>query len=403
MVANGRIVNGSTNAVLSDAIRTEARRIGFDLVGIADAGTPESLDHFDDWLESGFDGKMGYLSRRREAYSHPEAVLTGSVSLVMLGMNYRASSEPSMGSAAADSDQPPTGIPARVARYATGSLDYPDVLRERLATLADFVHDELPGCRTRGIVDTAPLLERDFARLAGLGWFGKNTMLIDRGQGSWFFLAALLVDRPLEHDTPHRTDHCGTCTACLDACPTDAFPEPYVLDARRCISYLTIELRNEPIPRELREGMGEWIFGCDICQEVCPWNRDSPTTTEQAFEPITGLARPDLVSLLQLDEATFQQQLGATPLERPGRTGLVRNAAIVAGNSQRHETNEPLIELLDDDDPVIRGSAAWALGRIGSTTSLAPLRQRRSVENMEDVQFEIDAAIKAVSAGSQAR
>ena len=403
MVANGRIVNGSTNAVLSDAIRTEARRIGFDLVGIADAGTPESLDHFDDWLESGFDGKMGYLSRRREAYSHPEAVLTGSVSLVMLGMNYRASSEPSMGSAAADSDQPPTGIPARVARYATGSLDYHDVLRERLATLADFVHDELPGCRTRGIVDTAPLLERDFARLAGLGWFGKNTMLIDRGQGSWFFLAALLIDRPLEHDTPHRTDHCGTCTACLDACPTDAFPEPYVLDARRCISYLTIELRNEPIPPELREGMGEWIFGCDICQEVCPWNRDSPTTTEPAIEPLTGLARPDLVSLLRLDEATFQQQLGATPLERPGRTGLVRNAAIVAGNSQRHETNEPLIELLDDDNPVIRGSAAWALGRIGSTTSLAPLRQRRSVENMEDVQFEIDAAIKAVSAGSQAR
>ena len=176
-----------------------------------------------------------------------------------------------------------------------------------------------------------------------------------------------------------------------------------MLDARRCISYLTIELRNEPIPRELREGMGEWIFGCDICQEVCPWNRDSPTTTEQAFEPITGLARPDLVSLLRLDEATFQQQLGATPLERPGRTGLVRNAAIVAGNSQRHETNEPLIELLDDDNPVIRGSAAWALGRIGSTTSLAPLRQRRSVENMEDVQFEIDAALKAVSAGSQAR
>ena len=403
MVANGRIVNGSTNAVLSDAIRTEARRIGFDLVGIADAGTPESLDHFDDWLESGFDGKMGYLSRRREAYSHPEAVLTGSASLVMLGMNYRASSEPSMGSAAADFDQPPTGIPARVARYATGSLDYHDVLRERLATLADFVHDELPGCRTRGIVDTAPLLERDFARLAGLGWFGKNTMLIDRGQGSWFFLAALLIDRPLEPDPPHGTDHCGTCTACLDACPTDAFPEPYVLDARRCISYLTIELRNEPIPGELREGLGDWVFGCDICQEVCPWNRESPTTTEPAFEPIAGLANPDLVSLLQLDEADFQQQLGATPLERPGRTGLVRNAAIVAGNSKRHETIEPLVGLLDDADPVVRSSAAWALGQIGSPTSVDPLRQRRSVENMEDVQYEIDAAIAAASAGSQTR
>ena len=403
MVANGRIVNGSTNAALSDAIRTEARRIGFDLVGIADAGPPESLDHFHDWLESGFDGKMGYLSRRREAYSHPEAVLTGSASLVMLGMNYRASSEPSMGSAAADSDQPPTGIPARVARYATGSLDYHDVLRERLATLADFVHDELPGCRTRGIVDTAPLLERDFARLAGLGWFGKNTMLIDRDQGSWFFLAALLIDRPLEPDPPHGTDHCGTCTACLDACPTDAFPEPYVLDARRCISYLTIELRNEPIPGELREGLGDWVFGCDICQEVCPWNRESPTTTEPAFEPIAGLANPDLVSLLQLDEADFQQQLGATPLERPGRTGLVRNAAIVAGNSQRHETIEPLECLLDDADPVVRSSAAWALGQIGSPTSVDPLRQRRSVENMEDVQYESDAAIAAASAESQTR
>ena len=396
-------MTGSTGETTSEVIRNEARRIGFELVGIAPAGPPESLDHFSDWLESGFDGKMGYLSRRREAYSHPDGVLPDVASLVMLGMNYRAAGESSMGPATDSSEETSDTIPARVARYATGSLDYHDVLRERLAALADFVHEQLPGCRTRGIVDTAPLLERDFARRAGLGWFGKNTMLLDRDHGSWFFLAALLVDRPLEPDAPHQTDPCGTCTACLDACPTDAFPEPYVLDARRCISYLTIELRNEPIPVELREGLGEWVFGCDICQEVCPWNRDAPATIEPAFEPVSALAAADALELLGLDESGFQQQLGSTPLERPGRTGLVRNAAIVAGNSRRHEAIEPLVGLLDDEESVIRSTVAWALGRIGHSRALAPLRQRRSVENMEDVQNEIDAAIEAVSAGSQTR
>ncbi len=390
-------------AKVSVAVRDEAQRIGFELVGIAPAERPGSLDHFSDWLESGYDGQMGYLSRRREAYSHPDGVLANSASLVMLGMNYRAASEPSMEPPAGTSDETPTTIPARVARYATGSLDYHDVLRERLATLADFVHEQFPGCRTRGIVDTAPLLERDFARLAGLGWFGKNTMLLDRHHGSWFFLAALLVDRPLEPDAPHQTDHCGTCTACLDACPTDAFPEPYVLDARRCISYLTIELRNEPIPVEFREGLGEWLFGCDICQEVCPWNRDAPATAEPAFEPIPELAPVDVLSLLGLGEPEFRQRLGPTPLERPGRTGIVRNAAIVAGNSRQLEAIEPLVALLDDPEPVVRSSAAWALGRIGNPMTLAPLRQQRSVENMEDVQHEIDAAIEAASAGSQTR
>ena len=386
---------------VEDAIRDEARRIGFELVGIAEAGTPESLDHFRDWLEAGFDAKMGYLSRRRDAYAHPDSVLRDAASVVMLGMNYRAADESSMGPATDDSDETPDTIPARVARYATGSLDYHDVLRERLAELGDFVHEQLPGCRTRGIVDTAPLLERDFARRAGLGWFGKNTMLLDRDHGSWFFLAALLIDQPLEPDAVHQSDHCGTCTACLDACPTDAFPEPYVLDARRCISYLTIELRNEPIPLELREGLGDWVFGCDICQEVCPWNRDAPATIEPAFEPIPALAAADALQLLGLDESAFQQQLGPTPLERPGRTGLVRNAAIVAGNSQRHDAIEPLVGLLDDPEPVIRSTVAWALGRIGHSAAVDPLRQRRSVENMEDVQNEIDAAIEAASAGSQ--
>ncbi|MFP6769227.1 MAG: tRNA epoxyqueuosine(34) reductase QueG, partial [Planctomycetaceae bacterium] len=229
----------SDRSTVSQQIRDEARRIGFESVGIAPAGRPHSLDHFLDWLRSGYDGTMGYLSRRRQAYEHPRGVLPTAASLVMLGMTYRAADEPAFGplsSTRADGTHPT--VPARVSRYASGSGDYHDLLRERLASLADFVHDRLPGCRTRGIVDTAPLLERDFARQAGLGWFGKNTMLLSRQHGSWFFLAALLVDQPLDADKA-QTDHCGTCTACLDACPTDTFTQPYVLDARRCISYLT--------------------------------------------------------------------------------------------------------------------------------------------------------------------
>ena len=215
-----------------------------------------------------------------------------------------------MGEASVEQDSPSTTIPARVARYATGTRDYHDVLRERLSELADFVHGQLPGCRTRGIVDTAPLLERDFARRAGLGWFGKNTMLLDRHFGSWFFLAALLIDQPLDPDAGDQTNHCGTCTACLDACPTDAFPEPYVLDARRCISYLTIELRNEPIPTELREGLGDWVFGCDICQEVCPWNRDAPATSEPEFEPVAGLGDADRSDAGQFTDILSHQSAG---------------------------------------------------------------------------------------------
>ena len=392
-----------SRSATTDAIRDQARHIGFELVGIAPAGRPETLEHFGDWLDAGFDASMGYLARRRDAYQHPDRVLGNSASLIMLGMNYRAETEAAMGPSShttqATTTTTPT-IPARIARYATGTLDYHDVIRERLAELADFVHQQLPGCRTRGIVDTAPLLERDFARLAGLGWFGKNTMLLNRKHGSWFFLAALLVDHMLEPDTPQQTDHCGTCTACLDACPTQAFPEPYVLDARRCISYLTIELRNATIPTELRSGIGDWVFGCDICQEVCPWNRDAKPTTEPSFAPLDQLAAPDALHLLSLDQSQFDQALGQTPLERPGRQGVVRNAAIVAGNSKSQKAVAPLCELLDDQDPIVRSTVAWALGQIGTSAALAALRQRQKVENMEDVELEINAAIEAALAGS---
>jgi epoxyqueuosine reductase len=241
-------------AELSKQVKLRAGELGFSLRGICPAVAPPGALRFDQWLAAGHAGQMHYLADRREAYHHPASVL------VMLGMNYRTA-EPAM-------SQPGEG---RVSRYAWGDADYHDVVRERLDTLAEFFRERAPAARVRGVVDTAPLLEREFAQLAGLGWIGKNTLLLNREHGSWFFLAALLTDVALAYDAAHEADHCGTCRACLDACPTHAFPQPYVLDATRCISYLTIELRNA-VPPALRAGMGDWLFGCDVCQEVCPWN-----------------------------------------------------------------------------------------------------------------------------------
>jgi epoxyqueuosine reductase len=333
---------------LNPALKDEARRLGFDLVGIAPAVTPAGIHEFLDWLQRGYAGDMQYLERREAAYHHPRHVLDGARSVVMLGINYnpqknnsdlKASCDEPGGeelSSAADRssrDRRPTGtISARVARYAQGCADYHDVIRGKLCQLADYLRRESPGCKARGIVDTAPLLERDFARAAGLGWFGKNTMLINKQIGSWFFLAGLLVDIELEYDAPHASSHCGTCTRCLDACPTGAFVAPYILDARRCIAYLTIEHRG-PIPDELHTGIGDWLFGCDICQEVCPWNSKAPVTREPAFQPQADLQSLDAADLLTLAEDEFCVRFGQTALARTGHAGLVRNAAIVLANS----------------------------------------------------------------------
>jgi epoxyqueuosine reductase len=328
---------------------------------------------------------MNYILRRESAYEHPQAVLASVRSVIMLGVNYHAGP-------AAD-DTPAAG---RVAKYAQADADYHDVLRGMLKQLADFLHAQRPGCRTRGVVDTAPLLERDFARLAGLGWFGKNTMLIHKRAGSWLFLAGLLTDLALEPDAPHATSHCGTCTRCLEACPTDAFPEPYVLDARRCISYLTIELRDRPIPVELREPMGDWLFGCDVCQDVCPWNRKAPATTNPALQPRPDLVSPDPIELLGLSSEEFELRFGRTPLARPSRSGVLRNAAIVVGNTATSGDARAIAALgvaLSDGDPLIRGAAAWGLGKLGGGPARQLLSERRDVETNPVVLGEIAAGL----------
>lgn len=387
----------SSPAELSAAVKAAGERLGFDLVGIAPATTPTGLSRLQDWLERGFAADMDYIERRREAYRHPSGVLDGVRSVVMVALNYKppADDHHTAGEAV------PTGVPGRVAAYARGTADYHDLLRVRLRELGTVLHTLQPGCRTRGVVDTAPLLERDFARLAGIGWFGKNTMLIHKRLGSLFFLAGLLTDLELEPDEPHLTSHCGTCTRCLDVCPTDAFPEPGVLDARRCISYLTIE-RKGPIQEALRAGIGDWLFGCDLCQDVCPWNRKSPPTTEPDLLPVCERNPADALRLLQTPDAELLQQVRGTPLSRPGVAGLKRNAAIVLGNCGDPRAVPVLREGLSHPDPVVRGACVWALGQFREECQQATLQQRQAVETHPDVLTEIHAVLaKSVPVSSR--
>ncbi|MCA9166638.1 MAG: tRNA epoxyqueuosine(34) reductase QueG [Planctomycetales bacterium] len=337
-------------------LKAAARTAGFELVGVCPAVTPAGIHRFYEWLALGYGGAMEYLARRAPAYAHPQHVLDNARSLLMLGMNYHT---PLSTSAA-----PQSGY-GRVSTYAHGTVDYHDLIHARLKPLARMIEANFPGSHARGVVDSAPLLEREFAQLAGLGWVGKHTLLINRQYGSWFFLAAVLTDAELAYDKPFETDHCGTCTACLDNCPTQAFPQPMVLDATRCISYLTIELR-ESIPESLRNDLGDWVFGCDICQSVCPWNRKSPLTQQPEFAPQSDFVPLDLHSLFRMSDEQFRRLFRQTPMWRVKRRGLLRNAAIVLGN-QRQESSISTLELgRADPEPVVREACDWALTKIAS-------------------------------------
>jgi epoxyqueuosine reductase len=335
---------------LTVALKTEASRLGFALAGACPAVSPPRINRFFEWLAAGYAGQMSYLADRKEAYCDPRHVMEGVRSILMLGLAYRT-----------ESPRPPGPEEGRISRYAWGS-DYHEVSRRRLRALADFHRQLTPDAQVRGVVDTAPLLEREFAQLAGIGWVGKNTLVLNRRYGSWFFLSALLTGEVLAYDRPAVEDYCGTCRACLDACPTGALVAPYQLDARKCISYLTIELR-EQVPAELRTALGEWIFGCDACQEVCPWNRHSDEQGDAAFSPDPGNNPVALAELFALDDAAFRERFRATALWRAKRRGLLRNAALVLG-SRPHEAARPaLLRGLEDPEPLVRAACAWALGR----------------------------------------
>jgi epoxyqueuosine reductase len=366
---------------ITTLVKSRAAELGFAHVGICAPVAPKRLLELDKWLAAGFGGQMHYIADRRDAYNDPNRVLEGVKSIVMLGMQY-STVEPTA----------PSATQGRVARYAWGNADYHDLIRDKLHNLADYLRELMPNALTRGVVDTAPLLEREFAQLAGLGWVGKNTLLLSKHAGSYFFLAALLTDVELEIDTAHLADHCGTCTACLDACPTQAFPQAYVLDATRCISYLTIELQ-DTIPAELRAGMGDWVFGCDVCQEVCPWNRTAPPASEENFSPHPDFDPLELLELFELDEDAFRRRFRHTPLWRSHRRGLLRNAAIVLGNGRDPQAIPALILGLSDNEPLVRGAAAWALGQFQSTEADQLLRQRLAEESDPPVIAEIHVAL----------
>jgi epoxyqueuosine reductase len=299
---------------LTAALKEEALRLGFDLVAATPAVVSPDFERLREWIAQGHAGHMQYMVERLEARRHPDGVLPGVKSLLMLAANYRTAEPREAGLGQ-----------AQVSRYAWGE-DYHGVIRRRLHMLADLHRRLAPGADVRGVVDTAPLLERQFARLAGLGWIGKNTLLINERFGSWLFLAALLSTAELAYDEPMATDRCGSCRACLDACPTGALCAPNQLDARRCLSYLMVELR-EPMPAEFRAARGRRIFGCDACQEACPWNRQTPTGAEPAFQPGPGMNPVELSELKALDEEAFRRRFRHTPLWRPGHEAVLRNAA----------------------------------------------------------------------------
>jgi epoxyqueuosine reductase len=336
---------------LADRLREAAVAQGLDGIGIAPAVTPVGYHRLLRWLDQKYHGEMSWMERRRETAEHPDSMLRGTRSVIVAAVNYYSSS--------------PDSSIGRYSRYVHGVEDYHSVLKRRLKPLADLIREEFPHERTRIVVDSAPLLERDFAQLSGLGWIGKNTMLISRQLGSWFFLGAILTTAELPADTEHMQSFCGTCTRCLDACPTDAFPEAGVLDARRCISYLNIELREQMIPADLREGMGEWLFGCDVCQEVCPWNRFAPDTQISEFQPGETGGLLDARQLLRLTESEFARHFRGTPMQRSGVEVLRRNAAIVLGNLRDRSAEGDLLQALSDPFRQVRMASAWALCQLG--------------------------------------
>jgi epoxyqueuosine reductase len=370
-----------TPATLAARIKDDGRRLGFDLVAIGPAGPPAHGAAFESWLDAGHAGGMAYLERGRDKRLDPGRVLAGARSVIACALGYLQ---------APDS----AGVPG-VARYAWGE-DYHAVMEPRLQTLADTVSRLAPGSVARTYVDTGPLLERDLAARAGLGWTGKNTMLLHPDLGSFFFIGIVLTTAELAFDAT-LPDRCGSCTRCLEACPTAAFVEPYVLDARRCISYLTIEHRG-PLAAELRPGVGTWAFGCDVCQDVCPWNRRAPATGEPAFQ---ARALPPLADLVLLDEAAYRERLRGSPLKRARREGLARNAAVALGNRGSAEDVPTLAGALGHADPTVRGHAAWALGRIGGADARRALLAARGREADAGTLDEIELALtETAAAGS---
>ena len=380
---------------LTTRVKEQARELGFSLVGIASVEASAHMDRYREWVEDGKHGEMGYLAREDAVARRADlrGTLPSVRSAVVVGDEYF--------------QEDPPGVPADpargvIARYARGQ-DYHGIIKKRLLELHRWIEASVEGSvEGRVYVDTGPILEREMAVRAGVGWFGKNTMLIHPKRGSYFFLGVLLLDLDLDADVPFQEDHCGTCRSCLDACPTgallgrDASGAP-VMDAPRCISYLTIEHRG-PIPVELRPLMGNRVYGCDICQEVCPWNETFAEPAEvEAYRAREGLDGPSLLELadqlLGLDDDGFRELFRESPIKRAKRAGLLRNVCVALGNWGDAKAVPVLVRALDDAEALVRGHAAWALGRVGTDEARGALLDLRQEETNGGVRQEVADAI----------
>ena len=366
---------------LREAIRSRATQMGFEAVAFVSAQRLPTARHYEEWLAEGRHGGMHYMENHRPLRVDPAEMEPGTRSVVVMLTNYHQ-----------PLDMLDGGL--RICRYAQGE-DYHDELWERMRRLAAFIHAESGAeVATRPAVDTAPLLERDLARVAGLGWVGKNAMLIRQGLGSYTFISEILVDLDLAEVPDQAPDRCGSCTRCIDACPTGAITAPRVIDARRCISYLTIELRG-PIPRALRPLVGDHLFGCDICQQVCPWNGDAPVSEDPVHQTREVYRQLAPMDLLGFDIQRYANVFQKSAMRRAKLHGLKRNAAVVVGNTGGPEDVEPLLEhLVDEEHPMVRGHIAWAIGRLGSSEDVGILRDVRNGENEPFVIEELDWAME---------
>src|SRR5450756_1957778 len=366
---------------LKSALASEARALGFDCIGVTDPDVlKDAGQHFRDFLKAGAHGDMDWLAASPERRTDPRALWAGVRSVIMLGVNYGP-------------DQDPLAILRQRSRgaisvYAQGD-DYHDLIKKRLKALARWLV-ATSNCEVKVFVDTAAVMEKPLAQAAGLGWQGKHTNLVSREFGSWLFLGAIFTSLELPRDAA-VSDHCGSCRACLDICPTAAFPAPYKLDARRCISYLTTENKG-PIPHEFRKAIGNRIYGCDDCLAVCPWNKFAQQGREAKLAAREELRAPQLAELARLDDAQFRALFAKTAIKRTGRDRFVRNVLIAIGNSADVSLASEAERLLDDASPLVRGAAVWALGKLLPREKFAGL-SRRKPESDDTVRDEWAAAL----------
>ncbi len=372
---------------LTEQIKDYAQQLGFELVGITPAKKTQAIKPYKQWLDNGYAGEMNYLKEHLPLKGDARSLLPEAKSLISLGINYHTIDPPK------ELGRDPSR--GQISRYAWGE-DYHIIVRSKLRKLVESIESAAKKKLKHKIcVDTAPIIERDFAESSGIGWVGKNTNLINWESGSWYFLAEILINVELDYNWLPSRGSCGTCTRCIEACPTDAILEPNVLDSRLCISYLTIELKDS-IPKELRPKLGNLIFGCDICQEVCPWNSKAISTGESAFYPREENLNPTLLSLINMTQQEFSKRFKNSTIKRTKRRGFLRNIAVALGNWGGQGAIPALKKACRDPEPLVRGHAAWALGKIGGHAAKKELLAQLHKETDRTVVDEIEEAIRMI-------